>query len=50
MGRRGRRRKLLLDELKESGIYYTIKLEALDRIFWRARFRRSYGRVVRETT
>jgi hypothetical protein len=31
MGRRGRRRKQLLDDLKEKRIYWKLKEEALDR-------------------
>ena len=36
-GRRGRRHKLLRDDLKETK-YWKLKEEALDRIFWRAPF------------
>jgi hypothetical protein len=50
MGRRGRRRKQLLDDLKEKKRYWKLKEEALDRTLWRTRFRRGYGRVVRQTT
>jgi hypothetical protein len=49
-GRRGRRRKQLLDGLKEKGRYWKLKEEALDRILWRTRFGRGYGPVVRQTT
>jgi hypothetical protein len=48
-GRRGRRRKQLLDDLKEKKRYWKLKEEALDRIVWRTRFGRSYGYVVRQT-
>jgi hypothetical protein len=48
-GRRGRRRKQLLDDLKEEGRYWKLKEEALDRKLWRTRFGRGYGRVVRQT-
>jgi hypothetical protein len=49
-GRRGRRRKQLLDDLKEKRRYGKLKEEALDRTLWRTRFGRVYGSVVRETT
>jgi len=45
-GRRGRRRKKLLDDLKDSGGYCELKEEALDRTMWRNRFGRSFGHVV----
>jgi hypothetical protein len=37
-GRRGRRRKQLLDDLKETRRYWKLKEEALDRTLWRTRF------------
>ena len=37
-GRRGRRRRKLLDDLKESRGYCNFKEEALDRTVWRAGF------------
>jgi hypothetical protein len=37
-GRRGRRRKQLLDDLKEKTRYWKLKEEALDRTVWRTRF------------
>jgi hypothetical protein len=49
-GRRGRRRKQLLDDLKEEGRYWKLKEEALDRTLCRTRFGRGYGPVVRQTT
>jgi hypothetical protein len=49
-GRRGRRRKQLLDDLKEKRIYWKLKEEALDRTVRRTRFGRGYGTVVRRTT
>jgi hypothetical protein len=49
-GRRGRRRKQLLDDLKEKKRYWKLKEEALDRTLWRTRFERGYGPVVRQTT
>ena len=49
-GRRGRRRRKLLDDLKERRGYCHLKVEALDRTMWRARFGRGFGPVVRQTT
>jgi hypothetical protein len=49
-GRRGRRRKQLLDDLKKKIRYWELKEEALDRTLWRTRFGRGYGPVVRQTT
>jgi hypothetical protein len=48
-GRRGRRRKQLLDDLKGKGRCWKLKEEALDRTVWRTRFGRGYGPVVRQT-
>jgi hypothetical protein len=48
--RRGRRRRKLLDELKERRGYSHLKEEALDRTMWRARFGRDFGPVVIHTT
>jgi hypothetical protein len=48
-GRRGRRRRKLLDDLKEGRGYSHPKEEALDRTMWRARFGRGCGPVVRQT-
>jgi hypothetical protein len=48
--RRGIRRRKLLDDLKERRGYLYLKNKALDRTMWRARFRGSFGRVVRQTT
>jgi hypothetical protein len=48
-GRRGRRRRKLLDDLKERRGYCHLKEEALDRIMWRARFGRGFGLDVRQT-
>ena len=50
IGRRGRRRRKLLEDLKERRGYSRLKEEALDRTMWRARFGRAFGPVVRETT
>jgi hypothetical protein len=49
MGRRGGRRKQLVDDLKEKRRYCKFKAEALDRTVWRTRFGRVYGPVVRQT-
>jgi hypothetical protein len=49
-GRRGRRCKQLLDDLKEKRRYLKLKEEALDRTPWRTGFGRGYGPVVRQTT
>jgi hypothetical protein len=46
-GRRGRKRKQLLDYLKEKRRYWKLKQEALDRTLWITRFGRGYGPVVR---
>jgi hypothetical protein len=48
-GRRGRRSKQLLDDLKEETGHGKLIEEALDRALWRARFGRRYGHVVRQT-
>jgi hypothetical protein len=48
-GRQGRRRRKLLDNLKERRGYSHFKEEALDRTMWRARFGRGFGPVVRQT-
>jgi len=49
-GRRGRRRRKLLDDLKERSGYSHLKEEALDRTMSTARFGRGFGPVVIETT
>jgi hypothetical protein len=49
-GRQGRRRRKLLDYLKERRGYSHLKEEALDRTMWRARFGRGFGPVVSQTT
>src|SRR5579875_3725115 len=46
-GRRGRRCKQLLDDLKEK-IHWRSKEEALDRTLWLTCFGRGYGPVVRQ--
>jgi len=48
-GRRGRRRRKLLDEHKERRGYCHLKEEALDHSMWRAGFLRGFGPVVRQT-
>jgi len=49
-GRRGRRRRKLLDDLKERRGYSHLKEEALDRTMCRAYFGRGFEPVVRQTT
>jgi hypothetical protein len=49
-GRRGRRRKQLLHDLKETREYWNLKEAALDRTLWRTCFGRGNGPVVRQTT
>jgi hypothetical protein len=49
-GSRGRRRKQLLADLKETGGYCRLEEEALDRTLWRTRCARGYGPVMRHTT
>jgi hypothetical protein len=48
-GRRGRRRKKLLDDLKVRRGYSHLKEEAPDRTMWIGRFGRSFGPVMRQT-
>ena len=48
--RRGRRRKKLLDDLKDRRGYCQLKEEALDRTMWRNRFRRGFGPDVWQIT
>jgi hypothetical protein len=48
-GRRGRRRKQLLDDLKEKKRCWILEEEALGRTAWRTRFGRGYRPVVRQT-
>jgi hypothetical protein len=48
-GRRGRRRRKLLDDLKERRGYSHLKEEALDRTMWTAFFASGFGPVVRQT-
>jgi hypothetical protein len=48
-GRRGRRLRKLLDDLKERRGYSHLKEEALDRTMWRAGYGRGFEPVVRQT-
>jgi hypothetical protein len=48
--RRGRRRKKLLDDLKDRRGNSRLKEEALNRTVWRNRFGRDTGPVIRQTT
>jgi hypothetical protein len=48
-GRRRKRRKLLVDDLKEKWVFWKLKEEELDRTLWGNRFGRGYGSVVRQT-
>jgi hypothetical protein len=47
-GRQGRRRKQLLDDLKETRGQFKFKEEALYRTVWGNGFGRGYGPVVRQ--
>jgi hypothetical protein len=49
-GRRERKCKQLLDDLKETTGYWKLKEETPNRTRLRTHFGRGYGRVVRETT
>jgi len=46
--RQGRRRKKLLDDLKDMRGYSHLKEKALDRTMWRNRFGGGFGPVVRQ--
>ena len=48
--RRGRRRRKLLDDLKDRRGYSHLKEEALDRTMWRHRFGGGFAPVVRQNT
>jgi hypothetical protein len=48
--RPGRRRRKLLDDLKDRRGYTHLKEEALDRTMWRNRFGGGFGPVVRQNT
>jgi hypothetical protein len=47
-GRRGRRRKQVLDDLQEKRRYWNWKEETRDLTVWRTRFGRDYGPLVRD--
>jgi hypothetical protein len=47
-GIRGRRRRKLLDDLKERRGYSHLNEEAVGRAMWRTRFGRGFGPVVRQ--
>jgi hypothetical protein len=47
--RRGRRRKKLLDDLREGRGYSHLKEEALNRTMWRNSFGGGIGPVIRQT-
>ena len=49
-GRRGRRRKQILDDLEETRGCWKLKEEAPDRTLWRTCFGRGCESVVRQTT
>jgi hypothetical protein len=49
-GRKEKRSRKLLDDLKERRGYSHLKEEALDRTNWRTRFGRGFGSVERQTT
>jgi hypothetical protein len=48
-GRRGRRGKQILDDLKEKRGYWKLIEEALDLTLWRTRFGKGFGPVVRHS-
>jgi len=49
-GRQGRRRRKLLDDLKERRGFSHLKDKAMNRTIWRACFGRAFGPVVRQST
>jgi predicted nucleic acid-binding Zn ribbon protein len=49
MGKRGRRRKQLLDALKEKGGILKFKEETLDRTLWESHYGKGCGPVARHT-
>jgi hypothetical protein len=49
MRRRGRRRKQLLDAVKETRRYWKVKKEGLGRPVWVIGLGRSYGHLIRQT-
>ena len=48
-GRRGRRRKWLLSDLKATKRYWKLKQETLYHTVWRSLFRTDYAALVRQT-
>jgi hypothetical protein len=48
-GRRGRRRRKLLDDVEERRGYSHLKEEVIDQAMWRSCYRRGFGPVVRQT-
>jgi hypothetical protein len=48
-GKRGRRCRKLLDDLKGRRGYAHLKKKTLERTMWRTHFGRSFGPVVRQT-
>jgi hypothetical protein len=48
-GRRGRRRRKILDDVKERRGCSHLKEKALDRTVWRDRFGRGFGPIMRQT-
>jgi hypothetical protein len=49
-GKTRKRRKQLLNDLKETRGYWKLKEKEPDRTLWRILFGRGYGPVVRQTT
>jgi hypothetical protein len=49
-GRKGRRSKQLLDDLKETRGHWNLKEEVLDHSLWRTRFGTGYASDGRQTT
>jgi hypothetical protein len=49
MGRRGRRRKQLLDDFKKKREYGKLIEEALHRTLWKTRFESGYRPVLKQT-
>ena len=49
-GRRERRHKQVVEDLRETRRYWKLKEETLAHTLWKTRFGRDYGPVVRQTT
>ena len=49
-GKRGKRRKQVLDDLKDTKGYWKLKEKAIDRSMWRTIFGRGNGPVVKQAT